>query len=77
MSNPINHFTFTQRDEIGILEFNTPNSNANILSSDALKEFNQQIDAIAALEHVPRIADHQRQEVNLYCRRRTSRRLRL
>ncbi|MEZ6075560.1 MAG: 3-hydroxyacyl-CoA dehydrogenase NAD-binding domain-containing protein [Pirellulaceae bacterium] len=52
MSNPINHFTFTQRDEIGILEFNTPNSNANILSSDALKEFNQQIDAIAALEHV-------------------------
>ncbi len=52
MSNTINHFTFTQRDEIGILEFNTPDSNANILSSHALKEFNQQIDAIAHLAHV-------------------------
>ncbi|TWU60810.1 Fatty acid oxidation complex subunit alpha [Rubripirellula tenax] len=52
MRNTINHFTFTQRDEIGILEFDTPDSNANILSSHALKELDQQLDAIAALEHV-------------------------
>jgi 3-hydroxyacyl-CoA dehydrogenase / enoyl-CoA hydratase / 3-hydroxybutyryl-CoA epimerase len=52
MSNTINHFTFTQRDEIGILEFNTPDSSANILSSHALKEFTEQIDRIAGLTQV-------------------------
>lgn len=43
----MNCFTLTLQGDVGILEFNTPNSSANILSRDALFELDQQLDQIA------------------------------
>ncbi|MCP4853508.1 MAG: hypothetical protein GY903_03335 [Fuerstiella sp.] len=52
MSRAINHFELKQHGELGILDFNTPNSSANILSNDALVEFDQRLDEIAALTNI-------------------------
>ncbi|MEO2016748.1 MAG: 3-hydroxyacyl-CoA dehydrogenase NAD-binding domain-containing protein [Fuerstiella sp.] len=52
MSRAINHFELKQHGELGILEFNTPNSSVNILNSEALVEFDQRLDEIAGLTNI-------------------------
>lgn len=52
MSTTINYFNFTTQDELGILEFNTPESTANVLGSAALTEFDQRLNEIARLTNM-------------------------
>jgi len=52
VSRAIQYFDFNTHGEIGVLEFNTPDSSANVLSSDALTEFDQCLDKIKGLTDV-------------------------